>query len=78
VTHTTLSIASAEVAPGASAVFALGIDPQPSGGRVRLRIDRYDSLAGWQFFRMINLSRPAGAVTGARRASTHGRTRLPA
>ena len=57
VTHTTLSVASAEIAPGASAVFAIAIDPQPSGGRVQLRIDRFDSLGGWHFFRMINISR---------------------
>lgn len=63
VTHTRLSVASAEIAPGASAAFAIAIDPQPSAGRVRLRIDRFDSLSGWQFFRMINLSGPGGTVS---------------
>jgi hypothetical protein len=63
VTHTTLSAASAEIPPGASAVFAIGIDPQPSGGRVQLRIDRFDSLGGWHFFRMINLSGAGGTVS---------------
>ena len=63
VTHTTLTVAAAEIAPGASAVFAVAIDPQPSGGRVQFRIDRFDSLAGWHFFRMINLSGAGGTVS---------------
>jgi len=63
VTRTTLSAAAAEIAPGASALFALAIDPQPGGGRVQLRIDRFDSLGGWHFFRMINLSGGGGTVS---------------
>jgi hypothetical protein len=30
---------------------------------VQLRIDRFDSLAGWHFFRMINLSGAGGTVS---------------
>jgi len=63
VTHTSLSVSSAQITPGSSATFTVSVSPQPSGGRVRFEIDRFDPLDGWQFFRMITLSRAGGSLS---------------
>ena len=62
VTHTSLSVASTQITPGSAAVFTVGVDPAPGGGRVRVEIERFDPLAGWQFFRIVNLPR-AGTLS---------------
>jgi hypothetical protein len=51
---------SAEVAPGTSVTLACLVSPAPAGGRVELQIDRFDTLTGWHFHRLIRVS--AGAT----------------
>jgi hypothetical protein len=62
VTTTSVLIAgrrSAEVAPGTSVSLACLVSPAPAGGRVELQIDRFDTLTGWHFHRVVRLT--AGA-----------------
>jgi hypothetical protein len=47
---------SAEVTPGTTVSISCTTSPAPSGGRVELRIDRFDTLAGWSFYRVIRVS----------------------
>lgn len=46
---------SAEVAPGTTVSLACLVSPS-SGGRVELQIDRFDTLGGWQFYRVIRVA----------------------
>jgi hypothetical protein len=62
-TATTLLISgerSAEVTPGTTVSILCATTPTPAGGRVELRIDRFDTLTGWSFYRVIRV--PVGAT----------------
>ena len=62
VTSTTVLVSgsrAAEVAPGTSVSLDCLVSPAPAGGRLELQIDRFDTLAGWQFHRVVRAS--AGA-----------------
>jgi hypothetical protein len=50
---------SAEVAPGTSVSLECLVSPAPAGGRVELQIDRFDTLTGWHFHRIVRVG--AGA-----------------
>jgi hypothetical protein len=59
VTSTTVLVSgsrSAEVTPGAAVSISCLVSPAVSGGRVELQIDRFDTLTGWQFTRVIRVS----------------------
>jgi hypothetical protein len=47
---------SAEVAPGTSVALACLVSPTPAGGRVELQIDRFDTLTGWHFHRLVRVA----------------------
>lgn len=51
---------SAETMPGTTVSISCTTSPAPSGGRVELRIDRFDALTGWSFYRLIRV--PVGAT----------------
>jgi hypothetical protein len=51
---------SAEVTPGTTVSISCTTSPAPSGGRIELRIDRFDALTGWSFYRMMRV--PVGAT----------------
>jgi hypothetical protein len=55
---------SAEVTPGTTVSISCSTSPAPSGGRIELRIDRFDTLAGWSFYRVMRV--PAGATVSWR------------
>jgi hypothetical protein len=55
---------SAEVTPGTTVAISCLVSPVPSGGRVVLQIDRFDTLTGWQFYRVIHAG--AGATVSWR------------
>jgi len=63
VTKTTLAASSAQIPPRSSVVFTIAVTPQPDGGRTAIQIDRFDSLAGWQFNRIIPLGRSSGPMS---------------
>lgn len=46
---------SSEVPPGTTVSIACLVSPATSGGRVELQIDRFDTLNGWQFNRIIRV-----------------------
>jgi hypothetical protein len=50
---------SAEVSPGTSVSISCLVSPATSGGRVELQIDRFDTLTGWQFHRVIRVAADA-------------------
>jgi hypothetical protein len=51
---------SAEVTPGTTVSISCTTSPAPSGGRIELRIDRFDALTGWSFYRVTRV--PVGAT----------------
>jgi hypothetical protein len=51
---------SAEVTPGTTVSISCTTSPAPSGGRIELRIDRFDALTGWSLYRVIRV--PVGAT----------------
>jgi hypothetical protein len=55
---------SAEVTPGTTVSISCTTSPAPSGGRIELRIDRFDTLTGWSFYRVIRV--PVGATVSWR------------
>jgi hypothetical protein len=67
VTTTSLSVAGSrfvEFAPGVSVPFAVFVTSASHGGPVRLQIDRFDPLSGWQFSTIVRASvTPTGAAT---------------
>ena len=60
-TSTTLSASTAEVAPGTGVSFTVVTTPRPDTGRVKLQIDRFDPLGGWQFYKIVDMA--AGSST---------------
>jgi hypothetical protein len=44
-----------EVTPGTTVSISCTTSPAPSGGRIELRIDRFDTLTGWSFYRVIRI-----------------------
>jgi hypothetical protein len=62
VTKTTLTASSPQVPPGAPITFTIGIAPPPDGGLVEVQIDRFDTLAGWHFHRIVRV-RAGGAFS---------------
>jgi hypothetical protein len=63
------------VAPGTSVSISCAISPAPSGGRIELEIDRFDTLTGWEFHRLI---RVAVGATVSWRPPAAGRWRVRA
>jgi len=58
VTSTTVLVSgarTAEVAPGSAVSISCVVAPTTAGGRVELQIDRFDTLTGWQFYRVIRV-----------------------
>jgi hypothetical protein len=62
-TSTTLTSSGAEITPGSSVTFTVATSPPPDGGGIKLQIDRFDTLTGWQFSRLIRLQAPGGSFT---------------
>ncbi len=58
-TTTSLTASLAEAAPGAAVSLTLTTAPAPGSGLVKIQIDRFDPLDGWQFYRVITV--PAGS-----------------
>jgi hypothetical protein len=78
VTSTTVLVSgthSAEVAPGSAVSISCLVSPAASGGQVELQIDRFDTLTGWQFYRVI---RVAVGATVSWRPPAAGRWRIRA
>jgi hypothetical protein len=74
-TRTTLSASAHEIRPGASVTFTVEVKPQPNGGSVRLQIDRFDPLDGWQFNRFVRLQAAGGRITWTPPAAGRWRAR---
>jgi hypothetical protein len=53
---------AAKAAPGRSMLLEARVGPRPSGGIVRMQINRFDPLEGWQFFRLIHVRVGSGGV----------------
>jgi hypothetical protein len=66
---------SAEVAPGTTVPISCTTSPATSGGRIELEIDRFDTLTGWQFYRVMRI--PVGATVSWRPPAA-GRWRVKA
>ena len=66
---------SDEVAPGTTVSISCAISPPTSGGRIELRIERFDTLTGWEFYRLIHV--PVG-TTVSWRPPAAGRWRVRA
>src|SRR5215211_476790 len=66
---------SSEVTPGTTVSISCTVSPGVGGGLVELQIDRFDTLAGWQFQRIIRV-RVGTAVSW--RPPTSGRWRVRA
>lgn len=67
VTTTTVRVSGSpriEVLPGAAVSISCLVSPAPSGGRVELQIDRFDTLTGWHFHHIVRA--PAGATVSWR------------
>lgn len=62
ITTTTLTASSTELVPRAAVGFTVTTTPRPDTGRVKLQIDRFDPLGGWQFYRMIDVAVGSGTV----------------
>ena len=45
--------------------LSLATTPAPDAGRVKLQIDRFDPLEGWQFFKLLDASAGTGSVSWA-------------
>jgi hypothetical protein len=66
---------SSEVAPGTTVTISCLVSPATSGGRVELQIDRFDTLSGWHFYRIV---RVAAGATMSWRPPAEGRWRVRA
>lgn len=66
---------SGEAAPGTTLSISCAISPAPSGGRIELQIDRFDTLTGWAFYRRIRI--PVGSTVSWRPPAA-GRWRIRA
>jgi hypothetical protein len=58
VTSTTMLVSgssSSEVTPGTTVSLSCLVSPATSGGVVELQIDRFDTLTGWQFHRVLRV-----------------------
>jgi hypothetical protein len=58
VTSTTVLVSgssSSEVTPGTTVSLSCLVSPNTSGGLVELQIDRFDTLTGWQFHRVLRV-----------------------
>ena len=66
---------SGEVAPGTTVSISCAISPATSGGRIEIQIDRFDTLTGWEFYRVIRV--PVGATVSWRPPAA-GRWRIKA
>lgn len=55
ITRTTLPLEAKVVDLRSRVVLRPAVDPAPTGGTIELQIDRFDTLSGWQFTRMIRL-----------------------
>ena len=64
-TVTTLKVAVPEVLPGVPVTLSLATTPTPDAGKVKLQIDRFDPLEGWQFFSLLHVSTGTGSVSWA-------------
>lgn len=62
-TTTSLSASATEIMPGASVTFRAATSPSPEAGVLELRIDRFDPMTGWHFYRLVKLNAPAGSLT---------------
>jgi hypothetical protein len=62
-TTTTLAASAAEVAPGAAVMLTITTTPRPDSGKVKVQVDRFDPLGGWQFARMIEIGVGQGSLT---------------
>jgi hypothetical protein len=62
-TSTKLTSSGAEITPGSSVTFTVATSPPPDGGGIKLQIDRFDTLTGWQFSRLVHLHAPGGSFT---------------
>jgi hypothetical protein len=72
VTKTTLEAAGSKLALGGSVVLQTATTPTPDGGRVGLRLDYDDPLAGW-VFRKLWFVAPGGSITFTPPAVGHWR-----
>ena len=45
--------------------LSLATTPTPDAGKVKLQIDRFDPLEGWQFFSLLHVSTGTGSVSWA-------------
>lgn len=65
ITSTALKISgspTAKARPGQSVVLDARTSPTPGGGVVRVQINRFDPLEGWQFYRRIRVRVGSGGV----------------
>jgi hypothetical protein len=65
ITSTVIEISgsrTAKAGPGRSMLLQARITPRHSGGVVRMQINRFDPLEGWQFYRLIRVRVGAGGV----------------
>ena len=53
---------SAKAGPGRSVRLEARTTPAPGGGLVKMQINRFDPLEGWQFSRMIRVRVGSGGV----------------
>jgi hypothetical protein len=75
-THTGLTASSREIAPGGAVTFALTTSPPPDSGSLELEIDRFDTLGGWQFVKLVRVSVPGGSVSWTPPAPGRWRARV--
>jgi hypothetical protein len=74
-TSTSLTSSAAEVVPGSSVTFRAATSPPPDGGAIKLEIDRFDPLTGWQFSRLVRLHAPGGSLSWTPPAAGRWRAR---
>jgi hypothetical protein len=67
----------AQVAPGASVTIAVGVSPE-GAGPVTVDVERFDPLAGWQFFTRYHRTASGGLATIAFTPPSEGRWRVHA
>jgi hypothetical protein len=75
-TATTLTASATEVTPGTGVTLTIVTTPRPDTGRVKLQIDRFDPLGGWQFYKIVNVA--AGSTTLSWTPPALGRWRVRA
>jgi hypothetical protein len=62
-TTTSLTVSATELAPGAPVTFRAATSPSPQAGLIELRIDRFDPMTGWHFYRLVKVHAPGGTLT---------------